>query len=390
MRAYSTDLRDRVLADCDDGMATAAAAAKYRVSASWVRRVKQRRVATGETAPRAGGRGPKPSLGGTPTDPGRRSPPAGGRSQKVGPRGRAGPPSGSPARAAWRAGQPALDPGRVVFPDETGATTTVTRTRGRCPRGERLACPVPHGHWKTTAFVAVLRSDRLTAPVVIDGAMTGDLFVAHVRQIRVPELRPGDVVVMDNLRCHKRVEAARAIAAAGAEVRFLPPYSPDLNPIENAFSTLEGMLGAAERRVVEGRWSFLGEALDAFAPAECRNDHRHCGYVGTPTSKPLEAASRSSLSPSARSHRRSASNPSSTAVRWSARVVKVRAGRSCFDLLEHRLDADHLRRVRPEVVQADIQRRPPRPGGLHDLARVEAGVVEHHHPRHARRWNTAP
>jgi transposase len=175
----------------------------------------------------------------------------------------------------------------VVFLDETWATTSMTRPRGRSPRGQRLVCPVPHGHWKTTTFVAALRSDRLTAPMVIDGAMTGDLFVAYVRQVLVPELRPGDVVVMDNLQCHKRAEAAAAIAAAGAEVRFLPPYSPDLNPIENAFSKLKGLLRAAERRTIEGLWAFLGQALDAFAPSECRNYLRHCGYGATPNPKPL-------------------------------------------------------------------------------------------------------
>ena len=175
----------------------------------------------------------------------------------------------------------------MVFLDETWATTNMTRSRGRSPRGKRLVCPVPHGHWKTTTFVAALRSDRLSAPMVIDGALTGDLFVAYVRQVLVPELRPGDVVVMDNLQCHKRAEAARAIAAAGAEVRFLPPYSPDLNPIENAFAKLKALLRAAERRTVEGLWAFLGEVLDAFAPTECRNYLRHCGYDATPTSKPL-------------------------------------------------------------------------------------------------------
>jgi transposase len=117
----------------------------------------------------------------------------------------------------------------------------------------------------------------MTAPMVIDGAMTGDLFVADVEQVLVPALRPGDIVVMDDLACHKRAAAVRAIERAGGEVRYLPPYSPDLNPIENAFSKLTALLRAAEERTVAGLWDFLGRSLDAFAPTECRNDFRHCG-----------------------------------------------------------------------------------------------------------------
>ena len=184
-------------------------------------------------------------------------------------------------RQQWRAEQPAWDPRRLVFLDETWASTAMTRRYGRCPRGQRLVCPVPHGHWKTTTFVAALRCDGLAAPLVIDGAMTGDLFVAYVEQVLVPALRPGDVVILDNLSCHKRAAARAAIEAAGASVRHLPPYSPDLNPIEQAFAKLKALLRQSGRRTVEGLWSFLGETLDLFSPEECRNYVRHCGYGTT-------------------------------------------------------------------------------------------------------------
>jgi transposase len=154
----------------------------------------------------------------------------------------------------------------------------MTRRYGRSPKGQRLYSAVPYGHWKTTTFVAALRLNGLTAPMVIDGAMTGDHFVAYVKQILVPTLRRGDIVIWDNLICHKRSEAEQAIEAAGATVKFLPPYSPDLNPIELAFSKLKGLLRTAGKRTIEDLWKFLGEALDAFAPDECRRYFRHAGY----------------------------------------------------------------------------------------------------------------
>jgi transposase len=190
-------------------------------------------------------------------------------------------------RARWRAEQPAWDPARLVFVDETWAATNMSRRYGRAPVGERLVCAVPQGHWKTTTFVAALRAGGLTAPLVVDGAMTGDLFVAYVRQVLLPELRAGDVVVLDNLSCHKRAEVRTLIEAAGAEVRYLPPYSPDFNPIELAFAKLKALLRKAGERTVEGLWSFLGRSLDAFGPQECRNYVRHCGYTATPSSNAL-------------------------------------------------------------------------------------------------------
>jgi transposase len=158
----------------------------------------------------------------------------------------------------------------------------MARRYGRAPAGQRLVGPIPHGHWKTTTFVAALGAAGMTAPMVIDGAMTGDLFVAYVEQVLVPALEPGDVVVMDNLACHKRARVRELIEGAGGALWYLPPYSPDLNPIELAFAKLKALLRKAGKRTVDGLWEFLGQALDAFSPQECRNYFRHCGYAGTP------------------------------------------------------------------------------------------------------------
>jgi transposase len=153
--------------------------------------------------------------------------------------------------------------------------------------GERLVCAVPHGHWKTTTFLAALRVDGLGCPLVIDGAVNGGVFVASAEQQLAPSSRPGDVVVMGNLSSHKRAGVRAAIEAAGATLVDLPPYSPDLNAIELAFSKLKALLRKGGRRTVQGLWSFLGDALDLFTAEECRNYFRHCGYSATPTSKAL-------------------------------------------------------------------------------------------------------
>lgn len=170
----------------------------------------------------------------------------------------------------------------MVFLDETGANTKMTRRYGRAPVGERVTGVVPHGHRKTTTFVAALRADGLVAPMVIDGARNGDLFVAYAEQILVPALRPGGVVVMDNLACRKRAAAVRAIENAGCSVVYLPPYSPDFNPIALAFAKLKARLRAAELRTVDRIEAFFGTAHDEFTPDECRNYIRHCGYGATP------------------------------------------------------------------------------------------------------------
>jgi transposase len=190
-------------------------------------------------------------------------------------------------RQQWQAEQAAWDIEKLVFLDETWASTNMSRRYGQSPRGQRLVSAVPHGHWKTTTFVAALRASGLSAPLVIDGAMNGELFVGYIEQILVPTLRPGDVVVLDNLSCHKRLRVPELIEGAGGVLLFLPPYSPDLNPIEQVFAKLKALLRQAQERTVEGLWSFLGRALDLFAPGECRNYIRHCGYTATPTSKAL-------------------------------------------------------------------------------------------------------
>jgi transposase len=187
-------------------------------------------------------------------------------------------------RSEFRAAQGFLDPARLVFLDETAATTNMTRRYGRAPVGERVVEAVPFGHYKRTTFVAALRRDGLGAAMTVDGSMNGDLFVAYVEQVLLPELRVGDVVILDNLAAHKRAEARELIESAGCALIFLPPYSPDLNPIEMAFSKLKALLRKAKKRSVDDLRAFLFEALDAFSPQECANFFAHCGYSATPTS----------------------------------------------------------------------------------------------------------
>lgn len=156
------------------------------------------------------------------------------------------------------------------------------RRYGRSRRGKRLIAAVPHGHWKTTTFVAALRAEGLTAPLVVDGAMNGRIFLAYVQQQLVSTLRPGDIVVMDNLSAHKVAGVREAIEAVGARVAYLPPYSPDLNPIELVFSKLKWLTRSAAERTVEGLWNLLGRLLDHFSPDECQRYFAHCGYIATP------------------------------------------------------------------------------------------------------------
>jgi transposase len=172
-----------------------------------------------------------------------------------------------------------LDPRRLVFLDETWASTNMTRRYGRARRGQRLIAKVPHGHWKTTTFVAALRYDGLTAPLVVDGAMNGELFLAYVQQQLAPTLSAGDIVVMDNLAAHKVAGVRKAIESAGATLVYLPPYSPDLNPIELVFSKLKWLVRSESPRTVERLWAFLGQTLDHFPPHECLRYFQHCGYA---------------------------------------------------------------------------------------------------------------
>jgi transposase len=174
--------------------------------------------------------------------------------------------------------QVGLAPERLVFIDETWAKTNMTRPRGRALRGTRLVATVPHGHWKTTTFLAALRTSGLTAPLVIDGAVNGEIFLAYVQQQLAPTLRPGDIVIMDNLSSHKRPGVREAIEMAGATLMFLPPYSPDLNPIEQAFAKFKWLLKSAAERTVEGLWRACGQLVERFTEHECRNYIRHSGY----------------------------------------------------------------------------------------------------------------
>ena len=184
-------------------------------------------------------------------------------------------------REDWFEGQPDLDPERLVFIDETWASTNMARRYGRAPKGERLRVGVPHGHWKTTTFVAGLRMTGMVAPMVLDGPINGISFQAYVDQVLVPELRPGDIVIMDNLGSHKGAGVRDAIEAAGASLIYLPPYSPDFNPIENAFSKLKALLRKAAERTVDGLWSTIGALLPAFTPRECASFFAAAGYEPT-------------------------------------------------------------------------------------------------------------
>ncbi len=182
-------------------------------------------------------------------------------------------------RERWKRHQHRLDPRRLVFIDETWAKTNMTRTHGRARRGERLLAKVPHGHWTTMTFLAALRHDGIHAPLVIDGPINGAWFLAWVEQALVPTLRPGDVVVLDNLGSHKSKAVRQAIRRAGAHLLFLPPYSPDLNPIEQVFAKLKALLRKADERTIHDTWRRIGDLLDRFSPTECANYLRHAGYV---------------------------------------------------------------------------------------------------------------
>jgi len=181
-------------------------------------------------------------------------------------------------REAWFDGQPDLDPARLVFIDETGLSTKMSRLRGRSPRGARCRSGIPHGHWKTTTFTGALRLSGMTAPMVLDGPMNGTAFRAYVEQVLVPTLVPGDIVVMDNLPAHKAEGIRSAIEATGCDLLFLPPYSPDFNPIEKAFSKLKAHLRAKAERTVDALWDSVGEIIKTFKPQECANYFAACGY----------------------------------------------------------------------------------------------------------------
>jgi transposase len=181
-------------------------------------------------------------------------------------------------REAWFDGQLDLDPEKLIFIDETSASTKMARLRGRAKKGERCRAAIPHGHWKTTTFTAGLRRDGLTAPMLLDGAMNGPAFLAYAEQVLAPELTPGDIVVMDNLPAHKVAGIRAAIEKVGAKLLLLPPYSPDFNPIEMAFAKLKALLRKAAARTIEELWAVIADCLSQFSPDECRNYFQAAGY----------------------------------------------------------------------------------------------------------------
>ena len=167
-----------------------------------------------------------------------------------------------------------------MFIDETWAKTNMAPIRGWCRKGERLVAHVPHGHWKTLTFLAALRCDAITAPCVFDGPINGESFLRYVEQFLVPSLKPGDIVIMDNLGSHKSDAVRLAIRNAGARLFFLPPYSPDLNPIEQVFAKLKHLLRKAKERTIDATWKRIGELLKTFTSNECRNYFIKAGWTG--------------------------------------------------------------------------------------------------------------
>jgi transposase len=185
------------------------------------------------------------------------------------------------AREEWissRQPRMRLDRHRLVFLDETGTTTNMTRRRGRCPKGKRLRAKAPFGHWKTQTFIAGLRCNGLTAPFVIDAPMNRRIFETYIATQLAPTLRPGDVVIMDNLSSHKSPKAEQVVRERGAWILFLPPYSPDLNPIEMAFSKLKAHLRAKAVRTIDALWQEIGRICDLYDPDECQNYFTAAGY----------------------------------------------------------------------------------------------------------------
>lgn len=183
------------------------------------------------------------------------------------------------ARRVFIRRQPALDPTHLIFIDETWASTNMTRRHGRAVRGLRLMSPVPFGHWKVTTLVAGLRTGGITAPCVFDGAINGERFRAYVEQMLAPTLRPHDIVLMDNLSSHKVAGIREAIEAQGSQVIYLPPYSPDLNPIEPGFAKLKAILRKLGERTIDGLWQAIGRTVDLYSPQQCRNFFKNAGYA---------------------------------------------------------------------------------------------------------------
>jgi transposase len=184
-------------------------------------------------------------------------------------------------RREWRSWSRELNAGRLIFIDETWAKTNMTRQRGRAARSERLVDKSPHGHWQTTTLIAALGMEGIRCSTVVDGAVNADVFEAFIEHVLVGELGPGDVVVMDNLSSHKRRRVRTLIEAAGARLAYLPPYSPDLNPIELVFSKIKQLLRSLAQRTKDALWRSMQSVLDAVTARDSRHCFRHCGYVAT-------------------------------------------------------------------------------------------------------------
>jgi transposase len=184
-------------------------------------------------------------------------------------------------RAQWTKYQKRIDPKRLIFIDETWTKTNMAPLRGWAPRGRRLITKVPHGRWNTTTFLAALRLDRIAAPCLLEGPIDGESFRTYVEQVLVPILRPGDIVIMDNLGSHKGKAVRQLIRSTGAKLLFLPKYSPDLNPIEQLFAKLKHLLRKAAARTLEALCAAVGEMLGAFTPQECANYFSNAGYAST-------------------------------------------------------------------------------------------------------------
>ena len=310
MKSYDAEFRGEVLAACDTTEERRVIALRFNVSESWLRRIQQQRRETGQVAPKkAAPRQPKWHAW------------AGWLIAKIAARpdiylrelqAELKRESGEEAclgticaacralersrkkktliaserdradvveqRAAWRASQELIDPAKIVFIDETWAKTNMTRTYGRSELGTRVVEKTPCGRWQTTTFLGALRAEGFIAPLTVEGSINGELFRAWVEQHLVPVLKTGDIVVMDNLSSHKVAGIRQAIEAAGAELRYLPPYSPDLNPIELAFSKFKKLLRDGAERTVDKLWKLCGSILDQFTESECRNYLQHCGY----------------------------------------------------------------------------------------------------------------
>jgi transposase len=315
-RSYARDLRDRVLAAVDDGMAAREAAPLFRVSISYIYKALIRRRKTGDSGANEnrGHRSRKlsPAQERALADRIRSEPDITLARPQEWPGDRYGVrlsnggiwaavkrlgftfkktlsaseqerPDVAARGAGWKAVRPFIDPERLVFIDETALNTKMTRLYGRAPRGRRLESSVPFGHWKTMTFIAALRCDGITAPWLLDGAMDGDAFRTYVEHVLVPSLQEGDSIVMDNppthkMATHKMAAVRDTLARAGMQAFYLPPYSPDMNPIEMAFAKLKALLRQDPTRTIDALWRRLGTALDTFTPDQCANFFRHAGY----------------------------------------------------------------------------------------------------------------